>query len=195
MSEKKTARQQFMEEMTDVKPIKQQQRAEVGKKNQLTPGHEIRRAAAVSNGKLERNPLTDSEHIEMLGPNDFLDYKKDGVQHGVYKKLRLGKYLIEARLDLHKHSVEQARREVFRFVRDCMQYGLRTVLITHGKGEKNPDQVAVIKSYLNKWLPDLNEVMAFHSAQRHHGGTGAVYILLRKNDEERQRNREKHGLK
>ncbi|PID44447.1 MAG: DNA endonuclease SmrA [Proteobacteria bacterium] len=195
MSDKKTARQQFMEEMGDVRPIKPQQRAEVGKKNRLTPGHEVRREAAVTFGKLEQNPLTDSEHIEMLGPDDPLDYKKDGVQHGVYKKLRLGKYMIEARLDLHKHTVEQARREVFRFINDCMRYSLRTVLITHGKGERNPDQLAIIKSYLNKWLSDLDEVMAFHSAQRQHGGTGAVYLLLKKNEEERQRNREKHGLK
>lgn len=131
----------------------------------------------------------------MLGPNDLLEYKRDGIQHGVYKNLRLGKYSIEARLDLHHHSVEEARKEVFRFVRDCMQYGLRTVLIAHGKGERNPEKFAVLKSYLNKWLPDLPEVMAFHSALKQHGGTGAVYVLLRKNEEDKQLNRERHGGK
>jgi DNA-nicking Smr family endonuclease len=37
--------------------------------------------------------------------------------------------------------------------------------------------------------------MAFHSAQRHHGGTGAVYIMLKKGDRAKQNNREKHGMR
>jgi len=45
---------------------------------------------------------------------------------------------------------------------------------------------------VNKWLRELEPVMAFHSAQRHHGGTGAVYIMLRKNAEQKQLNRERH---
>jgi hypothetical protein len=36
-------------------------------------------------------------------------------------------------------------------------------------------------------------VLAFHSAQRHHGGYGACYVLLRKNAEKRQDNRERHA--
>ncbi len=195
MTEKKSARDQFMAEMGDVKPLSRQQKAHLDKKAELTPGHLMRREAATKEGKLETNPLSDTEHIELLGPNDLLEFKRDGIQHGVYKNLRLGKYMIEARLDLHHYSVENARREVFRFVRDCMQYGLRTVLIAHGKGERNPEKVALLKSYLNKWLPDLPDVMAFHSAQKQHGGTGAVYVLLRKNEEEKQNNRERHGMK
>ena len=42
------------------------------------------------------------------------------------------------------------------------------------------------------WLPQISEVLAFHSAQRHHGGTGAVYILLKKSDTKRKENLEKH---
>jgi DNA-nicking Smr family endonuclease len=41
-------------------------------------------------------------------------------------------------------------------------------------------------------LPELEQVMAFHSAPAHHGGTGAVYLLLRKSEQARQENREKH---
>ncbi|MGB0189025.1 MAG: Smr/MutS family protein, partial [Aequoribacter sp.] len=38
---------------------------------------------------------------------------------------------------------------------------------------------------------ELDAVQAFHSAQPQHGGTGAVYILLRKNEIQKQVNRER----
>ena len=41
-------------------------------------------------------------------------------------------------------------------------------------------------------LPSLPVVMAFHSAQKHHGGAGALYVLLKKNAEKKQENRERH---
>jgi DNA-nicking Smr family endonuclease len=52
-----------------------------------------------------------------------------------------------------------------------------------------------LKSHIAVWLPQINAVLAFHSAQRHHGGTGAVYILLKKGSKAKQHNREIHGLK
>lgn len=188
----KEERQKFLEEMRDVAPIRRHDRADIQPTRQLTPGHLMRQRAAVMDVERDFNPLT-SEHIELLGPNDELSFKRDGVQNGVFKKLRLGQYALEARLDLHRKTVEQARQEVFAFVRDCLRYDLRSVLILHGKGERNPDQIAQIKSHLAKWLPELPDVMAFHSAQRQHGGTGAVYVMLRKSKEARQHNREVHG--
>ena len=38
-------------------------------------------------------------------------------------------------------------------------------------------------------LKELDAVQAFHSAQPQHGGTGAVYVLLRKNAEQKRANR------
>jgi DNA-nicking Smr family endonuclease len=188
----KEERLKFLEEMKDVAPIRRPDRADVQPARELTPGHLMRQRAAVMEPQRDLNPLT-SEHVEMLGPHDELSFKRDGVQNGVFKKLRLGQYSLEARLDLHRKTVEQARQEVFNFIRDCLRYELRSVLILHGKGERNPGGVALIKSHLAKWLPELPDVMAFHSAQRQHGGTGAVYVMLRKSKEARQHNREVHG--
>ena len=50
---------------------------------------------------------------------------------------------------------------------------------------------AKIKSYVNHWLREIPEVLAYHSAQRHHGGVGAVYVLLRKSEQKKQQNRER----
>jgi len=188
----KEERKQFLEEMEGVKPILKPDRADVDASQRITPGQLERRRAAVLEATPDRNPLTVTE-VGWLGPSDELNFKRDGIQHGVFKKLRLGQYPVEARLDLHRMTVDEARQEVFNFLRECMRRGVRSGLIMHGKGERNPDGIATIKSHLAVWLPQLPDVMAFHSAQKHHGGTGAVYFMLRKSPEERERNRERFG--
>lgn len=190
----KEERLSFLEEMGDVRRIKQPNRADVQTARTLTPGHLERQRAAVDKPARDLNPLTGAD-VEPLKAHDVLAYQRPGIQHGVYRKLRLGQYPIEARLDLHRMTVEEARREVFSFINECVTYGVRSVLILHGKGERNPDGIAQLKSYLAKWLPELDAVMAFHSAQKHHGGTGAVYVMLRKGEKDKQRNREIHGSK
>lgn len=182
----------FLEQMKDVQRIRKPNKAEFDSTRALTPGHLERQRAAVATPLRDTNPLT-SDMVDPLSAHDFLSWQRPGVQHGVFRKLRLGQYPIEARLDLHRMTVEEARREVFGFVQDCVRYGLRSVIILHGKGQRNPDGVALLKSYLAKWLPELNDVLAFHSAQKHHGGTGAVYVMVRKGDQQKQRNRELHG--
>ena len=104
-----------------------------------------------------------------------------------------GKYDIEARLDCHRMTVKEARDEVVEFIHDSMQLGLRTVLIMHGKGQRKAEveRTAVLKGYVNEWLKSLDDVQAFHSAQPVHGGTGAVYLLLKKSAEKKRENRER----
>ncbi|WP_328185627.1 DNA endonuclease SmrA [Marinobacter sp. OP 3.4] len=184
----------FLEQMKDVRRIRRPNRAEVSTPKELTPGHLERQRAAVDARVRDANPLTASD-VDPLTAQDILSWQRPGIQHGVFRKLRLGQYPIEARLDLHRMTVEEARREVFGFVKDCVRYGLRSVIILHGKGERNPDGIAQLKSYLARWLPELDEVLAFHSAQKHHGGTGAVYVMVRKSDQQKQRNREIHGAR
>ena len=149
-----------------------------------------RRESAQAHPAKPSDPLADTEIIQ-LEPNDILDFRRPGVQHGVYKQLRQGRYSIDARLDLHRMKVEQARQAVYQFVRDCISHDIRCALITHGKGEGR-DNPAVLKSYVAHWLPQISEVLAFHSAQKHHGGAGACYLLLKKSERKRQENLEKH---
>ena len=188
----KNDRLSFLEEMKDVRRIRKPNRAEITTPRELTPGHLERQRAAVEKSFKDSNPLT-SEMVDPLTAHDILCWQRPGIQHGVFRKLKLGQYDIEARLDLHRMTVEQARREVFQFIADCARYGLRSVIILHGKGERNPDGIAQLKSYLAKWLPELPNVLAFHSAEKRHGGTGAVYVMVRKSDRDKQHNRELYG--
>lgn len=180
----------FFEEMAGVQPLKREPRERLSK--HTTIDAEARRAAAAGSAVSANNPLVD-EGVEPLDAWYVLDFKRAGIQHGVYRKLRMGRYDIDARLDLHRMTVKQAREEVHQFIRDAMQLGLRTVLILHGKGQRKVEQqrTAVLKGYVNRWLQDIDNVQAFHSAQPVHGGTGAVYALLKKSAEKKQQNRER----
>ncbi len=192
MSDRESEREDdlFEQEMAGVKPITTDRAQRVPTATSPSLAQLARRAAAMGETVLDPNKLT-TDYLEMVDAHDVLGFKRSGVQEGVYRKLRLGKYEAEAVLDLHRKTVEQSRNEVFEFVRDCSRLGLRSVMILHGKGEQsNPP--ALLKSYVNKWLPELPQVMAFHSAQRHHGGSGAMYILLKKNEAKKQENRERH---
>lgn len=181
----------FQAEMLGVTPLKRDARERLLRKGDEGDG-KARRLAAAGEPEGLLNSLVD-EGVEPLDAWYVLAFKRPGIQHGVYKKLRQGRYDIDARLDLHRLSVKQARVDVHSFIQEAMQYGLRTVLILHGKGQRKTEQekTAVLKGYVNRWLQDLEEVQAFHSAQPLHGGTGAVYVLLRKNLQKKRENRER----
>lgn len=181
----------FQAEMRGVTPLKRDARERLLRKDHGGDG-EARRQAAEGEPEGRVNALVD-EGVEPLDAWYVLAFKRPGIQHGVYKKLRQGRYEIDARLDLHRLSVKQARIDVHSFIQDAMQYGLRTVLILHGKGQRKAEQekTAVLKGYVNHWLQDSEEVQAFHSAQAVHGGTGAVYVLLRKSLQKKRENRER----
>ena len=180
----------FQQMMGDVKPLKTNDVAEHQKTIQVTDAQLARREAATSLDERDSDYLS-LDNAPMIKPEDLIEFKRDGVQDGVFRKLRLGKYPIQARLDLHRKTLKQARDEVVYFLRQCMRMDIRTVIIVHGKGEhSNPP--ALMKSYLSYWLTQIKEVQCVHSAQRFHGGTGAVYVLLRKSHDKKLETRERH---
>lgn len=184
----------FTKEMADVQPIKTSGRLLLKSKPEKSIGHAYRRDAAQRSGADDANFLT-TGFVDLVHPQTVLSFMRPGIQHGVFRKLRQGAYPVDAMLDLHQLTVEEARREVFTFIHECMKHDVRSALINHGKGGRHPDRpAAMIKSYVAKWLPLFPEVMAFHSAQGFHGGTGAVYVLLRKSEKQKQRTRRRLGL-
>lgn len=175
----------------DVAPIKAEKRVPIAKNSADEQTLALRRQLAQTEELKPDDPLA-GEPVELLAPLSELEFRRPGVQHGVFRNLRLGKYSLDARLDLHRLTVDRARREVYQFVRDCVANDVRAALITHGKGEGR-DQPALLKSYVALWLPQMEEVMAFHTAQKQHGGYGATYVLLRKSTQKKADNRERHS--
>lgn len=185
----------FHKEMADVKPLEAPAGSgRVVPEREITPGHLYRRESAQRSDALDATQLPTS-FVEPVRPEAIISFKRDGIQNGVFRKLQRGEYSIEALLDLHGYTVEEARLELFRFVSECQRQNIRMLLISHGKGHRNKDQIPLIKSYLVRWLPLLSQVMAFHSAQKWHGGAGAVYVLLRKSEKAKADTMERLGLR
>lgn len=180
----------FFEAMADVKPLPKADTVAI-QKPQHTLAQRLKREALEKQSIFGLNPLS-VEYVDPVAPHDILEFKKDGVQVGVYKNLRLGKYRIDGRLVLQKLKFEESRQAVFETIVDANKRGLRVILIQHGLGQYSQPFPAFIKSYVNKWLRQMPQVLAFHSALRPHGGVGATYVLIKKSDEQRQANRELH---
>ncbi|MFH0262051.1 DNA endonuclease SmrA [Vibrio barjaei] len=179
----------FQQMMGDVKPI-HSDTVELKKTHQVSDAHLVKREAALWLSEQDPEYLS-IDYAPMIKPDDLIEFKRDGMQEGVYRKLRLGKYPLQAKLDLHRRTLKEARDEVVKFLQQCMRMDIRTVLIVHGRGERsNPP--ALMKSYLAHWLTQIKDVQCVHSAQRFHGGSGAVYVMLRKSQEKKLENRERH---
>jgi len=184
----------FRREMADVQRLPESKLARVGDvRGRPTPGQAYRRESAQRGHRVDENSLP-TAFVEFVHPEATISFRRDGIQDGVFRRLQRGTYDIEAMLDLHGMTVEVARHEVHQFIHDCMQYDVRSALISHGKGRNNKEQKPLLKSFLARWLPMFPEVMAYHSAQRWHGGAGAVYVLLRKTEKAKDKTRERLGL-
>jgi len=184
----------FSDAMSDVVPLKREPRVGVSRKPAPDKDFSLehRRRAAAQAPAVDRNPLSGTE-IAPLDAWFVLAFKRPGVQNGVFRKLKQGRYEPQSRLDLHRMTAEVARREIFGFVQECCQLGLRCVLVIHGKGDSRAqtERSSILKGCVDHWLRELHEVLAFHSARPQHGGTGAAYVLLRKSEEHKRENREK----
>ena len=107
-------------------------------------------------------------------------FVRTGIQERVLRKLRRGQFAIEAELDLHGYIVPEARQAIAVFLRDALLAGKRCVRIIHGKGLGAEGRLPVLKIKVNSWLRQKDQVLAFCSARPQDGGTGAVYVLLKK---------------
>ena len=189
----------FREAISDVAPLTgshQQKVPPVRERKEATAAQLNRRESALGNKRLKEsdlNPLTLGE-VPQLQPRAVLAWKKDGVQHEVFQRLRNGKYPIEGSLDMHRMTVKEARTEMLRFFALARANQWRTLLIAHGRGEKSQTP-ARLKSYVAFWLGQVPDIIAFHSADQRHGGTGAVFVLLKKMPKAKEETREKFGLK
>lgn len=100
----------------------------------------------------------------------------------ITRRLHRGDFSIEAHLDLHGFSAAQAHDEFDGFMQEAVATGKRAVLIIHGRGLSSP-ALPILKNCVAEWLTTgrwRKWVVAFASARRCDGGSGACYVLLRR---------------
>lgn len=111
-----------------------------------------------------------------------------GVDRRTADRLRRGQLPIQARLDLHGMTQDEAHAALSDFVPEARAAGLRTVIVVTGKGRRAGEGSGltargVLWQMVPRWLngADLRpHVLAFAHAQPRDGGDGALYVLLRR---------------
>lgn len=109
---------------------------------------------------------------------EFLEFRRPGIQHRLFHDLQRGLIEAEATFDMHGLRVREARPALSRFLNQSLRAGRRCVRVIHGKGRRSEAEQPVLKQKANQWLRQKPEVLAFVTAPRWDGGTGAVYVLL-----------------
>jgi DNA-nicking Smr family endonuclease len=114
----------------------------------------------------------------LLDVDDQMSFRRPGVGTDVTRKLRKGEWSIQSQLDLHGLRSDEAREALGQFIRQARLQGLRCVRVVHGKGLGSPGKEPVLKSKVQRWLVQKNEVIAFVQAKPADGGAGALVVLM-----------------
>ncbi len=125
-------------------------------------------------------PAEDTDPYASYSPSSHgpLFHASPGVQRKVIRMLKRGQIRIEDQLDLHGMRVREAGDALEKFLSECSGRGLRCVRIVHGKGLRTGG--SVLKDNVATWLKLRSDVVAFCSAAPNDGGTGAMYVLLKR---------------
>lgn len=168
----------FREMNRGVRPLKQSDRADLRRaKPQPTPIQQ-------PDGELPNRWYDDA--LQPLHPppaveaEEALFYVRDHLPHSTLQKLKKGHFCSELELDLHGLTTAQAHKALQQLLQHALQRQLRCFRVIHGKGNRSAEQTPVLKSWVNQWLRQQPEVLAFCSARQREGGTGALYILLKR---------------
>lgn len=118
------------------------------------------------------------------------------LERGVKRKLLRGRIAADAAIDLHGYRQAEAHVALRVFLRESQARGARVVLVVTGKGGRAKDVdlpheagvwgergIGVLKRMVPMWLahPEFRDlVVGFEDAGPVHGGTGALYVRLRR---------------
>jgi DNA-nicking Smr family endonuclease len=121
--------------------------------------------------------------FDFADTEEYIEAHVAGLDRRIVSRLKAGDFAVQRHLDLHGMGREEARTRVADFLRRAQRQSLRCVLIVHGRGKGSPDNVPILKEKLRCWLTRGaigRRVLAYASARPFDGGTGAVYVLLRR---------------
>lgn len=171
----------FRSEMRGVKPIKHN-KADIPKKSK--DQKQLKKLRANATNSLTQEKIIDGlsdQFVIDVDAEEALYWANNGVQESQMRKLKSGQIPFEGSIDLHGLTVEQSRQLLWDFLEEASKLEVRCVRVTHGKALRKDKSKPILKSYLNTWLRQHSQILGFCSCMPKHGGTGAVYILLKRN--------------
>ena len=131
----------------------------------------------------ERQVLAESLELGpgelLIETGDELVFRRAHVPQRLTDRLRRGEFAVRDEIDLHGLTALEARAALRQFLAEALKRRLGCVRVVHGKGLRSGPRGPVLKHAVNTWLRKVDAVLAFASAPRRDGGTGAVYVLLK----------------
>ena len=171
-------RDAFAKAMQGVKPLQKVERAVTAKRPQAKAHNSRAARAALLVESLHGPGDGTPDSIEQLG--EEIAFRRPGLAEKTFRKLRRGRFSIEAEADLHGLTVNEAKSLLRDFICESAQLGLGCVRVIHGKGLGSGPGGPVLKGNVQRWLMQWDEILAFVTARTRDGGSGAVYVLLRR---------------
>jgi len=97
------------------------------------------------------------------------------------RRIRRGRLEVDGTLDLHGMTLPQARAALSRFLAFARAEGARVVIVVTGKGRAGE---GVLRREVPEWLKEESlHVTGYAPAHQRHGGSGALYVRLRRTDQ------------
>lgn len=173
----------FMEAMRDVAPLSED-RGRVTTR----PKRDLRPPYPPGQGDLEvlahlSELVSGVADMDITFSDEYMEGAMQGIDRKLMEKLRKGEFPVQDYVDLHGLTREEAELSIRNFLMDSYRHGLRCVLLVHGRGLNSEDHIPVLKRRVPVWLsrsPVKKFILAFSTARPYDGGTGAIYVLLRK---------------
>jgi len=173
----------FLEAMSDVEPLN-------GSGNIITrePNINIRPSHPAPDDELEAmahlsDLVSGAAEMDITFSDEYMEGCVHGFDRKLMKKIKKGQFPVQDYVDLHGLTKHEAEIRIRDFLIQSHRLGLRCVLVVHGRGLNSQDNIPVLKERLPVWLnrgPAKKIVLAFSTARPYDGGTGAIYVLLRK---------------
>jgi DNA-nicking Smr family endonuclease len=148
----------------------------------------LKGTTAVDSAELpaQAKPVTSQPAPATPGPVDAPKKKLQHISHALDEptldKLAKGRLPIEGRVDLHGLTQDEAYSLLFSFLHRAHAGGVRYVLVITGKGSSSGGD-GVLRRAVPAWLstPAFRPLVSSHDhAARNHGGSGALYVRLRR---------------
>jgi DNA-nicking Smr family endonuclease len=165
----------FRRALADAKPLRTTKRAEEVIRK---PVPRARFARADEMAALRESLEADIDETEAHG-GESMRFHRPSVGKRTMRKLARGSFSVQAEIDLHGMTVAEAKPRLSEFIEACAREGRLCVRVVHGKGRGSGARGPVLKQKVNRWLRQWDTVLAFVSTRQVHGGTGALYVLLR----------------
>ena len=105
------------------------------------------------------------------------------IERPTKRKISKGRIAIDARIDLHEMNQTAAHSALAGFLSQAQAMGLRHVLVITGRGGVAGSSRGVLRRVVPQWFasPQFRMLVSgFESAERHHGGDGALYVRVRR---------------